>query len=358
MRPKPTPVAWFLSDLLQKPFSKCRIRDDKFTLLSGICTSADAGIISLPHENYPDIPRIELFMLNPYFLSLELLVLVLFALCMRHAWRQGGLKIWELLAGVIYGLLLERATIQQLAAYEYGHFTIMVGELPLAVGVAWGTIIYSLRLFSDASSLHLWLRPVLDGLLALNIDLAMDAVAIRLGMWDWGMGLGFQYFGVPYANFWAWFWVVFSFSFGLRVLSYQAGRLRRWLAPLGAILIGLVGVTGTNHFITNVVSPDGYLPTILIALGGALWVVLWSRPRLSIREVDSLTFWVPTGFHAYFLLAGLTSGVLTHSPVLLAVSLGMALLALYLHRSTLTALLGTYGKILKLDWRPYRQSKP
>ncbi|MCK4897217.1 MAG: carotenoid biosynthesis protein, partial [Anaerolineales bacterium] len=152
-------------------------------------------------------------MLNPYFLSLELLVLVLFGLCLRHAWRQGWLKVWELLAGVIYGLLLERATIQQLGAYEYGQFLFMVGELPLAVGVAWGTIIYSVRLFSDASSLPLWLRPVLDGLLALNIDLAMDAVAIRLGMWDWGMGFRNQYFGVPYANFWAWFWVVFSFSF-------------------------------------------------------------------------------------------------------------------------------------------------
>jgi len=297
-------------------------------------------------------------MVNPYFLGLELLVMVLFGLCIRHAWRQGGLKVWELLAGVIYGLLLEWATIQQLRAYEYGQFVFMAGELPLAVGVAWGTIIYSVRLFSDASSLPLWLRPALDGLLALNIDLAMDAVAIRLGMWDWGMGTRSQYFGVPYANFWAWFWVVFSFSFGLRLLSYQAGRLRRWLAPLGAILIGLVGVTGTNHFITGIVSPDGYLPTILIALGCAVWVVLWSRPKLSIRPVDPLTFWVPTGFHAYFMMAGLFSGVLLGSPILLLVSLGMLLLALHLHRSTLTPILCNTRKTLGLDRHFYRQSNP
>jgi hypothetical protein len=302
--------------------------------------------------------KLVLFIVNPYFLGLELLVLVLFGLCMRHAWRQGGLKVWELLAGVVYGILLEWATIQQLRAYEYGQFAIMVGELPLAVGFAWGTIIYSLRLFSDASSLPLWLRPALDGLLALNIDLAMDAVAIRLGMWDWGMGTRNQYFGVPYANFWAWFWVVFSFSFGLRLLNYQGGRLRRWFAPLGAILIGLVGVTGTNHFITGIVSPDGYLPTILIALGSAFWVVMWTRPRLSIYKVDPIAFWVPTGFHVYFLVAGLFSGVLLGSPILLVVSLGMLLLALHLHRSTLIPLLSNYRKNLGLDRRPQRQSNP
>ena len=31
----------------------------------------------------------------------------------------------------------------------------------------------------------------------------MDALAIRLGFWDWGGGLEVGYFGVPYANFWA-----------------------------------------------------------------------------------------------------------------------------------------------------------
>ena len=64
------------------------------------------------------------------------------------------------------------ATIRQLSAYRYGVFTVMVFDVPLAIGVAWGCILYSTRLFSDATSLPEWARPVLDGLLALNIDLA------------------------------------------------------------------------------------------------------------------------------------------------------------------------------------------
>jgi hypothetical protein len=40
---------------------------------------------------------------------------------------------------VLFGLLLEWATIQQLNAYEYGHFLVMLGSVPVVIGVAWGT---------------------------------------------------------------------------------------------------------------------------------------------------------------------------------------------------------------------------
>jgi hypothetical protein len=236
---------------------------------------------------------------------------------------------------VTFGVILEGATIQQLHAYHYGRFLVMLGEVPIAVGVAWGCIIYSVRLFSDASNLPEGARPVLDGLLALNIDLAMDAIAIRLGMWDWGMGLQAEYFGVPYANFWAWFWVVFSFSLGLRLFTYRANWAARWLGPLGAIFIGLIGVIGTNALIVFVVPPGGYLLTIAILLSGMAVLVLSLRPRFSIRPAPALVFWVPFGFHAYFLLAGLASGVILRPLFLLGVSIAMLALALYWHRASI-----------------------
>ena len=121
----------------------------------------DEPCIILERKNFLLTLSLSLIMVgyNPYFLGLEILVFLLFGLCLRHAWRQGALNVWQLAAGVIYGLLLEWATIQQLQAYRYGQFHFMIGELPLAVGVAWGTIIYSVHLFSEASNLPLWLRP-------------------------------------------------------------------------------------------------------------------------------------------------------------------------------------------------------
>ena len=263
----------------------------------------------------------------------EILVYLLFIYCLLDARKRGPAVVWQLLAGVVYGWLLEWATIQELHAYQYDHFLLMFGELPVAVGVAWGVIIYSVMLVSEASNLPEWAQPVLDGILALNIDLAMDAVAIRLGMWDWGLGFKQQYFGVPYANFWAWFWVVFSFSFGLRALTHASSQTLRRLAPPGAILIGLVGVSGTNTFIIGIVSFNGYLATILVMLGVALSLLLWLRPKFSRRPLRPPAFWVPVCFHIYFLAAGLLSGALFRPPFLLAVSLTMFTLALFWHRA-------------------------
>lgn len=242
---------------------------------------------------------------------------------------------WQLFAGVLFGLLLEWATIQQLNAYEYGHFLVMLGPVPVVIGVAWGTIIYSVRAFSDSTNLPEWARPVLDGLLALSIDLSMDAIAIRLGMWDWGKGFDYQYFGVPYNNFWAWFWVVFSFSFSLRLLSKLPGFWGRWLSPAGAIICGTAGVLVTNRFITSISSDLVHYAAILAVLGGALLLVLVLHPKISVPYRAAFIFLVPLGFHAYFLAAGLISGVILDPPFLLVASLIMSMIALGLHQGSL-----------------------
>jgi len=273
-----------------------------------------------------------------YLISMEIIVVVLFIVCLRHAWRIGPEDVLRLFAGVLFGLLLEFATIWQLEAYSYGTFLMMLRDVPLAIGIGWGVIIYSAKLFSDATNLPETIRPILDGLLALNIDLSMDAIAIRLGMWDWGLGLHFQYFGVPYANFWAWFWVVVSFSASMRLLTSLARGNWRWLAPFGAVLLGLAGVLCANAFIVYIVPRQFYELTIGFPLASTLLLVLLHRPKFTGHPPAPPAFWVPFGFHAYFLAAGLLSGTILDPPVLLAVSITMFLISLYLHRSTLLGL--------------------
>lgn len=273
---------------------------------------------------------------NLNFIGMEIITLISFVLCLRHAWRKGVMAVLYLIAGVLFGLLLELATVWQLNAYSYGDFLVMVADIPLTVGVSWGCIIYSTMLFSNATNLPEWARPVLDGLMGLTIDLAMDAIAIRLGMWDWGLDLQLQYFGVPFANFWAWFWVVTSFSAGIRLLAPHAKGFWRWLSPFGAIVIGCLTVLATNALISFAVPPFLREPLIALTLGSALLLVLFLRPRFLIHSVDPLVFWVPFSLHASFLIAGLISGVILRPPLLLVVSVAMIVLTFYLHRSPST----------------------
>ena len=270
-----------------------------------------------------------------YFLLFEIIIYIQFALCLRHAWKQGKANLLRLFAGILFGVTLELATIRQLRAYEYGPFLIMILDAPLCIGMAWSCIIYSAMEFSDASSLPYWTRPILDGLLALNVDLALDAVAIRLGFWDWGQGLASQYFGVPYANFWAWFWVVFSFSLGYRILARRADWIGTWLSPLLALSLGIAGVLGTNAFIAFVVPFEYHTQVVGITVILAFVFIIALRPRFYLTSVPALVFWVPLLTHLYSLFAGLISGVILDAPILLLVSLVMITVALYLHRPTI-----------------------
>lgn len=274
-----------------------------------------------------------------YFILFELVVYLQLALCLYHAWKQGIANLLRLLAGILFGVTLELATIRQLDAYEYGRFLLMVLDVPLCIGVAWGCILYSVMEFSDATSLPDWTRPILDGLLALNIDLALDAIAIRLGFWDWGQGLEFQYFGVPYPNFWAWFWVVFSFSLGYRLFARRTDWMRTWLAPLSALIIGLAGVLGTNALIAFIVPIPLRTPLVAFTLALALIIMFALHPKFYLRPVPSLTFWVPFTIHMYILIAGLISGLILDPPFLLFIGIAMVIIAFCLHQPTIKQIL-------------------
>ncbi len=270
---------------------------------------------------------------SPYRLCFELLMYLLLGWSLVEARREGWLAVWEVLAGVLFGLTLEWATIHQLHAYRYGRFLVMVaGEVPLAVGVGWGIIIHAARHYTARTGLPRWARPVLTALLALNIDLSMDTLAIRLGMWDWGQGLHFQYFGVPWANFWAWFWVVFSFSAALTWTEGWHTRFADWLRPGLAFLAGLCGVLVMNVLIVFVIPWRWHAAVVALLLLGALGLILSLHPRRP-RPLPPTVRSVPFTFHLVYLVAGLLSGVIFHPPALFLISLLMALLAWWLYEA-------------------------
>jgi Carotenoid biosynthesis protein len=245
-------------------------------------------------------------------------IVFLFALCLRDAWRRGRGAIAYLLGGMCFGLLLEYLEVAS-HSYSYGHFLLMLGraplDIPVSVGLAWGTILYTARLFSDGLRLPWVAAAALDTLLALNIDLTMDVIAYRMHMWHWdwtGTGLDplkAEWFGVPYANFTGWISVVFFYSFFSRL--YERTIFRRpnvWRFPAVAVLALIsaqVELLVTEDFIFHWLNAAHFGPgwrlitEVVVLLGLAGWGVLRRRGGVR-RRVPGVALWVPAWFHLYF----------------------------------------------------------
>jgi hypothetical protein len=81
-------------------------------------------------------------MIHPAFLLFEGVAYLLFLACLIHAARRGLPFLGELVGGLLFGLLLEVVNVR-MGAYHYGRFLVMLGEIPLGVGVGWAVIIYT-----------------------------------------------------------------------------------------------------------------------------------------------------------------------------------------------------------------------
>lgn len=278
--------------------------------------------------------------LDPLLVAFELGIYALAALCLRQACARGYARVFGLLAGMLYGLLLEYAAISIFQAYSYGQFLIMLfGSVPLCIGVSWGMIIYIAMETSDRYALPWYLRPILDALLALMIDLSMDAIAIRRGFWAWSKAG--PWFGVPLGNFYAWFIVVLGFSLLLRLgrLWWLAGKL----SVLGDVAVVAVAVPLSVLGLTALLRPyavwlaDGLAGWLGISalLGGSTLVAVWAARR-SRRDqpVDWVALAVTLSFHGFFLGVLLATGIARQLPALLAISLALLAATLGLHAWT------------------------
>ena len=158
---------------------------------------------------------------------LQLAVCVAFIVTAVRAWRTPAVantgtslspaRWLELITAVLFGLLLEEGDILIFGTYSYNRHWLSLGNVPIAIGLTWAMIIASAMNFSDALGLPSienlprpksrlatlgWLArgsvaPIADAVWAIMLDLSLDAVAIRLGLWAWTIPLNEGWFGVP-----------------------------------------------------------------------------------------------------------------------------------------------------------------
>ncbi|MXV50295.1 carotenoid biosynthesis protein [Pedobacter sp. HMF7647] len=253
------------------------------------------------------------------YLLAEFVPYVLLILCLIYACRNSIRDVSYLLGGVLFGLLLEYMEVM-MGSYTYGHFRLMLGSaalaVPLWIGVGWGIIMYTARLYTDKLGLTLWPAAAFDTLLALNIDLSMDVVAYRTHMWHWDWSdtdfnpLTAQWFGIPFGNFIGWQTVVFSYSLFSRIFekkirwTVRPAIVQSTLTALLSLICSLAALYLTQEiwpYLTEYLgirSVHRFTGICLILV--ILTVTGWRKRTAISASLPAIAWLVPFWFHLFF----------------------------------------------------------
>ena len=276
--------------------------------------------------------------MNPVYLLMEVSASLFFVGASLAALHRGRLPFLELASAAIFGILLEEGDQLVFETYHYSSDWILtMDRAPIVIGLTWALIIAGAMRLTDALGVRRGYAPFVDTVLAISLDLALDAIAIRMGLWTWrGIGPDQGWFGVPAGNFYAWLFVTLSFSLLTRWLrDAAAGRpAREWLqllVPIPAWVLLLAGLV--PFFILR--------PMVDPHLGGGLW--LFVAALAAFVAVAAWGVWGPdrgkpngdgvailhlrlalltrVAIHGFFLAGLVGLGLASKLPVLLAVSL-------------------------------------
>lgn len=169
------------------------------------------------------------------------------ALAFLHARRALGASraCVELLALALYGFALERVAILVFASHAYGDgWRLAPSGVPLAVAAVWAAVIVSaMAVAAQRGPVTAFGRGAAAALVGVSLDLLMEPVAVRAGLWRWTPPG--PWLGVPVGNFVGWAVIIGSYTVGAErwgdASSLLAQTARR--AGLGAAsILALVAV--------------------------------------------------------------------------------------------------------------------
>jgi hypothetical protein len=276
--------------------------------------------------------------MNPVYLLLEVSATIFFVGAAMAAARRGRLPFLELISAAIFGILLEEGDQLIYGTYRYANdWVLVIDRAPLVIGLSWAIIIAGAMRITDALGVRRRYAPFVDALLAISLDLAFDAIAIRVGLWTWiGVDLSQGWFGVPWGNFYAWLFVTMGFSLVTRWLRQaSSGRpAREWLqlaVPIPAFAI-LSAAILPFHLLEPTIDPSAGGGGVLFIATLVLFTAIAVRgvfgpdrdapdgQRTAILDLR-LAVLTRIAMQGFFLGALLVMGLALRLPVLLGVAL-------------------------------------
>lgn len=300
-----------------------------------------------------------------YLFVFEILAFIAFIIIViRELYQRNYWRLFEIMSCAIFGLILEIGNTYLAHTYSYNNnFLFNLAHVPIAIGLGWSVIIYCAMLLSDQYNIPWKLRPFLDAFTAIVLDLAIDAVAIRLGFWNWTIPLDKEWYGVPFENLIGWILVVLSFSFlarFIRTLNYKriSTIVLMFFLPilsylglmLGLLIFSLITILPYQINNWTALMQFQYQPDISIMFNPQVqfWktifftiimtelchIVVWSLikyRRNFLKSFDFISFSALTGIHLFFLIAIFCLRLNQSMPILVVIALCSLLVHFLLH---------------------------
>lgn len=291
------------------------------------------------------------------FLAFEILGFLSYGIIVaREIYHKNWLRLWEIIACTLFGLILEIGNTYLAHSYFYSpNFLVQIFNVPLVIGFGWAVIIYCAMLLSDQYKVKWYLRPWLDALTVLSLDLSLDAIAIRLGFWRWLIPLNAEWYGVPFENLIGWILVALSFSFLIRFI--RTLNTKRFLTKILMVLSPILSYVGllfglvifssvalVPYAISNwglwlkfnykgdiglLYNPQVQLWKLIILvvvvvqlINVVAWIMVTYR-RHYLQAWDLMAFMILSVMHLFFLVVLWISGLAKTEPILVALSLAM-----------------------------------
>jgi len=167
-----------------------------------------------------------------------------FAAALAHAVRAlGGRRgAAEMLVLAAYGFALEAVAIRVFASHTYGGgWALAPLGVPVAVALVWAAVISSaMALAARMGRPSPGARAAVAALVAVTLDLLMEPVAVRVGLWRWTPAG--PWLGVPIGNFVGWAVIVAGYAYGAERFARDGAAVVETLRRVAVAAVSVVAL--------------------------------------------------------------------------------------------------------------------
>ncbi|MBQ8506386.1 MAG: carotenoid biosynthesis protein [Clostridia bacterium] len=293
------------------------------------------------------------------WIIMEVMSVVLFAMCMRHALNSDRPKhkIFELCCFVLAAALFEHVGVLG-GNYWYSQERFMrFGLLPLSILLIESVIMYSAMTLFEYTNMPKWSIIWFVGILSTLQDMTIDPVyvndryvfdGVAQGHWNWTIYYDTTFFGIPFFNFSSWFFMTGIYA-GLMMLGrriYEKTK-KEWIGvayPFVSAVLLIIALVPTAILLVKPVYSDNntfkfWYELIALIFNFACAIVLiaknWKKMSpVNLRKDGIVIFAIPAILHLYDIIVGFGLGIKqSYIPVVVFTVIHMAYLAVVYRKS-------------------------